>query len=175
METTTTRAAAIRAEYKRLGWTPRMVSVRSEYFSGGSSIRVLVKDPEVDFAEAERVLKAEERIRRCETTGEILSGGNTYTSIEHSPECRAALAIPILPAVRRAWNELTARERETSTELIPIARTGFWLAADNYSGLGLWGDGHHVQSFAKHESALADVAYRIAVLTGTPKGEGASR
>ena len=46
--TTTEHAAVIRNTLKRdHGWTSRQVSIRAEYFSLGSSITVIVKDPAI--------------------------------------------------------------------------------------------------------------------------------
>ena len=92
MKTTTEQAAEIRAAYKRLGWNSRKISVRTDYYSMGSSIHIEIKSPEVDARKAEEIARGAEHIDRCEITGEILSGGNTYVHFGHSRECREILA-----------------------------------------------------------------------------------
>lgn len=81
-------AADLRNAYKAKGWTARMISVRTEYFSMGSAVNVSVKDAAVDFDEAERLAhEICESISRCEITGDILGGGNTYVSVrDRRPE-----------------------------------------------------------------------------------------
>lgn len=105
-KSTTDHAAEIRAAYKARGWSNRKVSVRAEYFSLGSSIHVEIKHPEVDETEATRIAEEAESIRRCEITGEILSGGNRYVSVSHSPECEKAMAAPYVEAVEEALRTL---------------------------------------------------------------------
>lgn len=75
-------AATIRAALKREhGWSSRDVSVRAENYSLGSSISVTVKRPGIRLALVEGIAEAEERISRCEITGEILNGGNRYVRV----------------------------------------------------------------------------------------------
>jgi hypothetical protein len=82
MKTTTEEAAEIRAEYKKLGWNSRKISVRTDYFSMGSAIRVAIKVPGIPTEEVEEIAKRiGENISRCSITHEILSGGNTYVSV----------------------------------------------------------------------------------------------
>ena len=93
-------AAEIRKDLKKLGYTPRQVSVRSEYFSMGSSVSITVKDITCDFDAIDRIARSYERIRRCEYTGEILSGGNTYVSVSWDWALRQAVAEPYLSYVK---------------------------------------------------------------------------
>ena len=74
------KAVALRKSLKALGYGPRQVSVRTEFFSGGSAINCKVKAPEVDFTKVEELADSYKEIRRCEITGDILSGGNCYVS-----------------------------------------------------------------------------------------------
>jgi hypothetical protein len=89
-------AAAIRAAYKVKGWTPRMVSVRAENYSGGSSIDVRIKDPAVPLIPAREIAEGKERIRYDEMSHEILQGGNRFVSVGYTDEARAGLAAPWL-------------------------------------------------------------------------------
>lgn len=86
---TTERAAMIRAQIKReLGATSRQVSVKTDLYSMGSSINVLIKDASVSMADVTRIAMAHERVDRCSMTGDILSGGNRYIHVDY---CQAAL------------------------------------------------------------------------------------
>jgi hypothetical protein len=76
------KAQDLRSKLKsQLGYGPRQVSVRTEFFSGGSAINCKVKDPQVDFKAVEELAESYKRIHRCEITGDILSGGNCYVSV----------------------------------------------------------------------------------------------
>lgn len=72
-------AVTIRQAFKLAGIK---ASVRSELYSGGSSIHVQVKKGSVQ--EAKALAKKCEKISRCEASGEILSGGNRYVSVSAS-------------------------------------------------------------------------------------------
>jgi len=72
-------AVTIRQAFKLAGIK---ASVRSEQYSGGSSIYVKVKKGSVQ--EATEIAKKCEKISRCEASGEILSGGNRYVSVSAS-------------------------------------------------------------------------------------------
>src|SRR5690242_8810015 len=87
----TARAAAIRAALKaQHGWTSRDVSVRAESFSMGSALRVKIKNPAVSLTAVRVIAREFETVSRCEQTGEVLSGGNTYLDVEYSYEVLAA-------------------------------------------------------------------------------------
>ena len=62
-----------------LGLNSRQVSVRS---SRGSAIHVTIKVP-VAKSPIEAIAKGAECVRRCEFSGDILSGGNTFVFVEY--------------------------------------------------------------------------------------------
>lgn len=131
---TTERAAEIRKTLKEHGWNSRKVSVRSDYFSGGSEIRVIIKDPDVDFQTVERVANEHESISRCEITGEILSGGNRYVSVRYSDEALEARKAPYREAVQAAV-ELANDPEDNS--LYDVDGTSF-MVGRNAHLLTLW-------------------------------------
>lgn len=96
MSTTTDIAARIRVDLKTLGVTARQVSVKSDSFSGGSSIRIVIRDLDVPASVVKTVCAHHnaERIDRCEFSGDILSGCNRYLSIDFDRDALAALAMP---------------------------------------------------------------------------------
>ena len=119
------RAQELRSLLKRQhGWTGRQVSVRTDNYSMGSTLRVEIKDPSVPLPLVERLAEEHESVRRCEITHDILSGGNRYVSVSYSSEARQALAAPLLDDVQIALDELDTLERGTSA-LIPVGSTGY--------------------------------------------------
>ncbi len=80
----TDAAKKIRETLKRLGWSSRAVSVRAEYFSMGSAINVRIKRADVPLNIVSPIARFFEEIRRCEYTGDILSGGNMYVSCRYT-------------------------------------------------------------------------------------------
>jgi hypothetical protein len=88
---TAEKAAIIRSELKaQLGLNARQVSVRISDYSGGSSIYVTVKAA-VGLAKVRAIASRFESIDRCESTGEILGGCNTYLHVQHSADATAGL------------------------------------------------------------------------------------
>lgn len=107
---TTDRAAQIRATLKQKGITSKQVSVRADYFSMGSEIRVIVKDPAVKLREVRQIAEAHKRIDYCQITGEILSGCNRYVTVDYSEDAKDAIAETMLPAIEDALKRTDARE-----------------------------------------------------------------
>ncbi|MCD8875437.1 hypothetical protein K2V74_14030 [Mammaliicoccus sciuri] len=71
-------AKEIRTELKKeLGYTNRQISVKNNW----SSIDVVIKDDSVDREAVEKIAKPLEEVDRCEVTGEILAGGNTFVFV----------------------------------------------------------------------------------------------
>ncbi len=111
-------AAKVReALRKELGLTSRDVSVRCDNFSMGSAVRVRIKRIGIDFAKVREIAQREENIRRCEYSGEILSGGNRYVSVDfdhHVDDVEIERLLPIVEAAPvvgpNAWTEIEGFE-----------------------------------------------------------------
>lgn len=89
-------AAAIRRELKtRYGWTSRDVSVKSDVYSMGSSLRVLIKNPAVSVSKVREVANEYERVRYDEASGEILSGGNRFLDVDYARDVVNAISVPM--------------------------------------------------------------------------------
>jgi hypothetical protein len=132
----TEHAAQIRQTLKKShGWTSRQVSIRAEYFSMGSSIDVIVKDPAIPLPAVKAVAEDAESIRRCEISGEILGGGNRYVSVRYSHEAQQTIGARYLEAVQTAVEAVTP----DSSRLEPIGETGFLVGRPNAWLLTLWG------------------------------------
>jgi hypothetical protein len=77
-------AAAIRKELKALGYNARKVSVRTSPCTYSTSVDVTIKSLGVDIEAVKEVANAYRSVRRCEYSGDILMGGNTYVDVEYS-------------------------------------------------------------------------------------------
>lgn len=154
--TTTEAAAEIRAELKRLGWSGRDVSVKASYFSMGSSIDIRIKNPDVPSRKVKAAAEAHQQISRCEMTGEILSGGNQYVSVQYSREAMEVIGARHLLAVNEAAGKLNGAEYGVS---IPIAGTPFYLGRMGQFCWEIWS----ADSFVAQFCSLVDVAQHVGV------------
>ena len=156
-DSTTGRAASLRAALKARGWSSRDVSVRAESFSLGSAIRVLIKNPAVPLATVRTLAEAEEHIDR-DQWGEILGGGNRYVTVSYTTAATEILARRHIRALEVAEAQLT------DTALIPIGDTGYFLGrASTGYGVSLWDQTSHVQNANTIEFLAADLAIRLQI------------
>lgn len=153
--TTTDHAAALRAAYKAKGWNSRMISVRAEYYSMGSSLHITIKNPAIPYAEVERIASGSERIDR-DQFGDILSGGNRFVYVKYSDAAAFALTANALPMVTEAAERLAAAASDNT--LIPIGETRYMLGNSQYGRFSLWGDSH-----IQNANELDTIAYQLAV------------
>lgn len=98
-------AKMIRSQLKAIGLGQKQVSVTSDSYSGGSSIRVRVKDTTIALSKVKAIAEGQERIDRCHMSGEILSGCNRYVTVEYDRDALAAAAAPLVPMMPAAMNE----------------------------------------------------------------------
>jgi hypothetical protein len=117
-------AKLIRIALKNLGWNSRKISVKSDTFSGGSSIDVTIKDPSIPLSVVEKIANGEESIRRCEMTHEILSGCNRYVSVRYSTPAVMALASPHIKRVKAIIEEV--KGTGTSLPVVDDIIVGNW-------------------------------------------------
>jgi hypothetical protein len=156
--TTTERAAEIRKALKAQGITSRDVSVRSDYFSMGSSIDVSIKNPRVALGPVKQIAEAHESISRCSVSGEILSGGNRYVHVAYAPTAIQALTAPLLPYVERALATLEAEGPTNS--LIPLDNgSEYLLGRSNLYTISIWNE----EGFFGQASTAAGAAETIAL------------
>ena len=151
---TTDRAAEIRKTLKaKYGWTSRDVSVVSDLYSMGSSIRVKIKNPAVPKSAVAAIADTHESVRRCAYSGEILSGGNRFVFVEYADEALAVFRATWLPAVEAAAAKLSG------SGLVPIEGTPYLLRSRDHRGYSLWGE-----SFIGNWYDASGVAARIGTL-----------
>jgi len=77
----TDTAKLIRSALKTLGYGPRDISIRARTTG---SVDVTIKRADVALDVIEPVVHQFEHVRRCESSGEILTGGNTFVTIDYS-------------------------------------------------------------------------------------------
>lgn len=75
-------AKKVRTALKAAGIPARSVSVRSESYSMGSSIRVEINDPTISPKLVESIASEQEKVSRCPYSGEILNGGNRFVFVD---------------------------------------------------------------------------------------------
>jgi len=74
------QAKLIRAELKKeLGLTSKDVSVKSDLYA----VWVRIKNEDIEIEDVKNIAKKYESIDRCERTGEILQGGNSYVFVQY--------------------------------------------------------------------------------------------
>jgi hypothetical protein len=133
--TTAERSKLIRADLKRrAGLTARDVSVVSHVYSGGSSIRLSVKNANVSTRFVQSIAEAHESIRR-DHFGDILEGGNRFVFVTYGDKARTAFRLRYGSAVQAA---ILARDGESDTSLIPIGDTGYLVGLSQMGRLTLW-------------------------------------
>ena len=82
------KATALRDELKKLGYNNRKISIKSGYCSYSDYIDITIKfevegNPREneDIVRIKNISKKYDEIDRCEVTGEILAGGNTFINV----------------------------------------------------------------------------------------------
>ena len=92
-------AAQIRKALKaELGLNARQVGVRTSPCTYSTAITVTIKVP-IAKSKVKAIAGRAESIRRCEASGEILQGGNTYLTVEYAYGVLEALYENKLPTI----------------------------------------------------------------------------
>lgn len=94
------------AKLKAAGYNTKMVSVSVTH----SRIEATIRNASVSHKTVSDIVKSFESISRCEASGEILCGGNTFTSVEISDAVAAEWAKKYTPAIEAALPEILALE-----------------------------------------------------------------
>lgn len=147
----------IRAELKAAGIKRNDVSVRCDY----NSIRCEIKSIDVDFATVKKAAYKHQSISRCEYSGEILCGGNTYVNVCYSDVVVDEVVKKLLPLL----GDVATKGFDWQ---------GFSVSYDDvYKRYSVWGDcgkgyREHVSiGFTAHE--IACVVAKTALETGKAK------
>ena len=99
----TEKAKMIRSELKKQGL--KNVSVRSSNCGYSDSINITIKDLTVNKKQVEEIANQFESIRRCEYSGEILQGCNTYIIVEYDYMVLSNARDEFLPQALKIINE----------------------------------------------------------------------
>jgi len=97
---------AIRAALKARGWNQRKVSVRVRPCTYSSAISATIYDASVPLAEVKAIVDQHRHVRRCEITGDILEGGNTYTDVEYELGVLDPLTAEITARIEKGEQEI---------------------------------------------------------------------
>lgn len=153
--TTTDHAAQIRQTLKtRHGWTSRDVSVRADYFSMGSALRIQIKNADVPLQAVKAIAEDHERIDRCEMTGDILAGCNRYVTISYTSAASDVLRARMIDVVTQAAATLATASENS---LIDIDGTPYLLGRGRHGyGFAIWkiDGGHQCETNDVNDAAL---------------------
>ena len=89
--------ALLTAEFKKLGYNSRKISVRKQCNGYSDAFYVTIKDINIDIEQIEKICKRFESYEVDERTQEILCGGNTFVFVEYDKK---------IPENDRMCNEL---------------------------------------------------------------------
>lgn len=150
--TCTEDAAAVSAALKAKGLGRKHVSVRSDQYSMGSSLRIRVLDPAVRIADVRAIAETKERIDR-DQFGEILSGGNRFVFVEYDYTVEKVLAASWLSRVEAAIAQVSGNS------IVPVQDTPYGVAVNAYGAHSLWDisgvPGGHIQGGEAHTLAYS--------------------
>lgn len=92
METTNTNTAQqLRDTLKSAGFNSRRVTVRYD----GNTLYVTIREASTSLSTVQAIADRFSVIRRCEATGEILCGGNTFVRVAYLPKLVTPVAAEI--------------------------------------------------------------------------------
>lgn len=157
MSSTVQEAARLRAAFKSRGWGPKRVSVRSDCYSMGSTIRIVVRDPDVPLRELLTIAESAERVDR-DQWGEILSGCNRFVDVQMTQQCADGKAARWLPQVEAAAARLSAHDRNR-LERVGDSQYRVGLGEHGF-GYTLW---HGHDGFLVQRDSLRSIAVELAV------------
>lgn len=149
------RAAEIRDALRAaFGFTRNDASVRSTVGSIRVELRNSPRANAVSLKAVEAIASKRESVRRCEVTGDILAGGNTFVSVRRSSEGCEAIAEPLLPAVEAALAKAAAAEGEVIVRLDDSDDLG---VAQDACGIYVWGERRRL-AWVRSPKAAAEAA-----------------
>jgi hypothetical protein len=97
-------ADQIKKELKDMGYNSRRVGVRTKGAGYSDSIRITIKDVSIREDDIQKIADRYESVRYDEYTGEILSGGNLYITVEYDYDAVKNAYQPYLEEAREIIN-----------------------------------------------------------------------
>lgn len=76
------KAKLLRSDLKKFGWNSKQISVTGKYVAYDSVLKIRIKDLNISKVAVEKIANQFSSIDYCETSGEVLEGGNTYVNID---------------------------------------------------------------------------------------------
>lgn len=139
-----------------LGLNRTHVSVKSRHYGSIDVTIKTVQGWEVRDA-IEEIAKRQEKVHRCDVTHEILSGGNTFVSVEIDRDLKEEIAAPYLEVVEKALEERV--NSDNVREGVEIVE-GAYLFGNSWD-IRLSVNGGMVGRFYNQNSAVS-IAYELA-------------
>lgn len=149
------KAVEIRSQLKTLGYGARDVSVRSDH----NSIDVTIRRNGLNVKAIRDIANSFENIRRCEASGEILCGGNTYVTVGFADDVTDAMTKLVRSAAdaaglqSKSWARFTIgkHEYEISTDRpqVRVVLCGSDGIGTNLGGM-LWSIDQAVDAIVNH-------------------------
>lgn len=127
-------AQELRAELKARGWSSRDVSVRVKPCTYSRAIDIVIKRVDISKKEVEGLAGKYESVRRCEASGEILSGGNTYVSVTYDWKLKEKMVKGIMPACIEALKQAN----ENRGYVYKVDGTDFTVAVGQTGRITAW-------------------------------------
>lgn len=122
----------IKKELKEAGFDVKKISVR---YDGSYNIRI--KDLSINLDKVEAIARKYENYSRCEYSGEILSGGNTFVfvQLDWKAESEAKQSVEFLDFAKNIENKLKTSKDVRVTENLLIRKYdgGFHIYDSNVS------------------------------------------
>lgn len=137
------KAKAIRKELKARGIPARVTSRKVTY---SDSIDVTITDLSVNLDEVKKIAEQHESIRRCEYTGDILDGANTYIHVNYDYYILKDAGKDYMPIAEKLFN---AFENHASPNIIET------VAEKDDNDFLLWPD-----SFGKPDALVVNTPDR---------------
>ena len=149
------RAKTIRQELKtKLGASSRDISVTAK-----DSIRVKIKKEGFSFSDVQEIAEKQENYERCERSGEILQGGNTFVFTDFDYTLEKTVEERICESVENVFNRFK-NDDENSSSSFEIE--GVEFAMHKYNHIFILFQGDRRREFSNsHFSAMNSVIARM--------------
>lgn len=150
------KAAEIRKQLKTLGYSARDVSVRSDH----NSLDITIRRNGLDVKAIKAIANSHENVSRCEASGEILGGGNTFVFIRFDDEVTETMTQLVKKLANDAglqtkgWARFTVGDYEyeisTEGERVNAVLCGSNGIGSNLGGM-LWSIDQAVAAVVNHQ------------------------
>lgn len=117
----------IKNELKDAGYNTRDFSVSVKDCGYSTSIRVKIKNPEINRKNVENLLRSHEEYERDRASYEILEGGNTYLFIDY--------ADGVFDTVAQEWAATARGAMDSKGECIRLFDGLYLINSEQYNGL----------------------------------------